>query len=79
MKYMKIKQAKKVIYNQVAKNGVITDIAMRVFVEHRIGRETFNKIVKVAKLEFLLTHDKTVLHGRKTQAIFYTKKNNNEV
>lgn len=49
MKYMKIKQAKNTIIYEVAKNGFVTSKSFRIFIEHRISKETFDELVRIGK------------------------------
>ena len=59
---MKIKDAKSIIFYEVATHGEVTSKAMRVFIEHRISKEVFDGIVYKSKTTHLIK-DKKVIHG----------------
>ena len=47
----RIKDAKNIIFHEVATHGEVTSKAMRVFIEHRISKEVFDGIVKKGMLK----------------------------
>ena len=49
---MRIKQAKDIIKYEVTTTGVVTDKAMRLYVEHRISKNTFDDIVRDCKEKY---------------------------
>ena len=73
MKYMKIKDAKNIIFFEVATHGEVTPKAMRIFIEHRISKEVFDGIVYKAKTSQLIK-SMQIMQGRKKNVVAYTLK-----
>lgn len=53
---MQTKQAKEVIFYEVAANGMVTSKAIRLYCEHKISKKTFDKLVNDGIRKFKTTN-----------------------
>lgn len=71
---MTVKQAKKIIFYEVATNGVVTSKAIKLFIENRISKQTFDEIIIKAKIKYEEAK-KEFMSGRKHNVISITFEN----